>query len=84
MLIRLNVPYKWHKVLDIIDSEDLGPAVANRLIRRGNATKLEDVVTERGGGWYDVEVHYRDGSASTEKVHGLEAAVRLLREAAGQ
>lgn len=91
MLIRLNVPFKWLKVLDIIDLESgeaaaaglTGPKAAS-LIRRGMAVPVTELLTDLGGGWFNVDVSDRNGNRTVVKVQGLKAAVKTLKRAAGQ
>lgn len=91
MLIRLNVPFRWFKVLDVIDTDDeealtagLTEPKAASLIRRGMAVPLTELITELGGGWFEVEVSDRNGDREVVKVQGHKAAVKALKRAAGQ
>jgi hypothetical protein len=87
MLIRLNVPFKWHRPRDIIEvggrKTGIDLATARRLIYRGYATDVDELITPLGGGWVEVKVADAKGGR-TERVHGRKRALEVLRRAAGQ
>lgn len=91
MLIRLNVPFKWLKVLDVVDTDSaeaqaagLTEPKATSLIRRGMAVPVDELITDVGGGWLEVDVSARNGTREVVKVQGRKAAIRKLKRAAGQ
>jgi len=91
MLIRLNVPFKWFKVLDVVDTDleeaqlaGLTDPTAVSLIRRGMAVPVDELITDLGGGWLEVDVSDRNGNRETVKAQGHKAAVKALKKAAGQ
>lgn len=91
MLIRLNVPFKWFKVLDVVDTDSdeakaagLTEPKATSLIRRGMAVPVTELITEVGGGWLEVDVSDRNGNREVIKVQGHKAAIKALKKAAGQ
>lgn len=82
MIIRLSHPWKWHLTRDILDTEDgdLTEPEARKLVRSGRARALESIVTDVGGGWYEVPLR----SGKVKKVQGLAKVKKLLRREAGQ
>lgn len=81
MIIRLSHPWSYHKTRDILTApDDLSEGQARALVSGGAARRLEDIVTDLGGGWYEVPL--RNGK--TKKVRSLDAAVKILKRQAGQ
>lgn len=77
MIIRLSHPWRWHRTLDILDTDnsDLTEGEARALIGGGIARDVDDIIGPGEGGWYDVPLS--DGN--TKRVRGRAAAIRTLR-----
>lgn len=76
MKVRLSHPWRWHRTLDVLDTDagDLTEAEARRLIRGGIARDVAELIEHTGGGWYTVKL----SGGKTARVRGEAAAIRAL------
>lgn len=63
-------PYEHHRAREVIELDDV---TAGTLVRAGYARRLEDVIVDTGGGWFEVPLR-----AGVKKVRGFDKARKAL------